>query len=544
MKKFLISVSGMYLASRAGVLLAVYFSFIFIAKGIPGENHDPYVDDLISPVCWRWLGEESRIQLPAPDDYGEAELYLKCYAIVDSLKADVEIEGIPAGTLTIGKDINRYRVELPESLASLPAGTNDPLEIAIKAPAVSPKDLTNGKSGDTRKLSICLYEIGYRSAGRVSTAADPGLRIKGAHGLESTRKAAPGWDYLKGAVFQGDSGWYAGIVNNGYRFSKADIGTEQNTAFYPLWPLISRLFITWTGLPTMDGMLLLANMLGYFGFLVAGLALRSAIGESAALAGVMFMCLYPDSVYFSAGHTESLMLLLFGLFLWLLERKKFWMAAVVAALASACRGVGLFLAPALMLSYWQSVAGHDSKKCFKMLKGGVLGAIGVSGLAGFMIFLWSRFGDPFAFSHAQQGWMTESHPSALSTILGVPVWNRLWWALRGNIPALVTDPHVFGYLVMPVGVVLMLMAMRDMPKAWLLVGGGMVLFPYYFFSGSQACMTSMGRFAAVDIPVFAALGIISQRPGFKRFAMPLAGLMVIGLFAFTIFMAPGKYFIG
>ena len=123
-----------------------------------------------------------------------------------------------------------------------------------------------------------------------------------------------------------DTGWYLGIATQGYRWS-ADVDGQQNIAFFPAYPLLVRaggallnagnepvglvsdpLIERYYSRHLTAGLLI---ALGAFAWALVYVHRLAREDLSAASAGsvITLLCAYPFALFFSAAHTESLLLL-------------------------------------------------------------------------------------------------------------------------------------------------------------------------------------------------------------------------------------------
>jgi len=101
------------------------------------------------------------------------------------------------------------------------------------------------------------------------------------------------------------------------------------------------------------------------------------------------------------GYSEALFLLLLALTLLFTDKKKWWLAAIAAGLASSTRFIGVFLS---LVVIGTSLRGAWPLKNRSFLKLIGLGSLSIAGLFGYMVYLQIKFHDALAFVSAQQFW--------------------------------------------------------------------------------------------------------------------------------------------
>jgi hypothetical protein len=210
-----------------------------------------------------------------------------------------------------------------------------------------------------------------------------------------------------------DSGWYSSIVRDGYSYSP---GRQSNVAFFPLYPLLIRFMSTGHESPLVAA--LVVDHLAFLGALIYlyALARRVLPDRESAERSLWLLALFPTSFFYSAFYTESLFLFLSAGALFHVQVRQWHWAVLFAALASACRGPGIFLYGLLMLEWmkdaswsfttlfraqsWRNL-GHAARLQWRTL---LLIQASVLGLAAFMSYLYLRFGNPLLFAEVQSEW--------------------------------------------------------------------------------------------------------------------------------------------
>lgn len=196
-----------------------------------------------------------------------------------------------------------------------------------------------------------------------------------------------------------DSGWYLSIVEEGYD----RVLTEQsNVAFFPVYPLLVRGISVAGPDPVVAGAgLSLACFLAAL-FVLRRLLLTRLPPEMASNA-LLLTAFWPFSFFFALAYTESLFLLLAATAFLCAHRERWWAAAACAGLASATRVVGVFVALGVVLSFVQ-MEGRRPTPPRSLVKCAGLAAVGLSGLAAFMAYLWVHTGSALAFLEVQRFW--------------------------------------------------------------------------------------------------------------------------------------------
>jgi hypothetical protein len=211
-------------------------------------------------------------------------------------------------------------------------------------------------------------------------------------------KLLPAWEnpYSHGGW---DTQWYIDIAQRGYAWKKA-VGTSP-AAFFPLYPLLIRLGV----IVTHRSYLLVALAISNLAFLAALAVLWRLtdweLNRRVAQRTILYIATFPTALFFFAGYTESLFLLLTVASFYYLRRRSWLLAGLLGALASATRVTGILLI--VPFAYEYGCAYNFSWR--RMLSPGLAGlALVPAGLLAFMLYLGRTVNDPLAFSHYQAAW--------------------------------------------------------------------------------------------------------------------------------------------
>ncbi len=201
-----------------------------------------------------------------------------------------------------------------------------------------------------------------------------------------------------------DGAWYSQIATEGYGER-----APESTAFFPLYPVLVRFGTVLPGGPALWGVLisLLCTALAlFFVYRVA----EKFYDARTARAATLTLAFFPTAFFMNAVYTEALFLALTAGAVWAASvRRDLLLAGMFGALAAATRNVGVLLLIPLLLEWLRYR--HEF---------GMRGLVGLSlvplGLAGYMLFLWRRFGEPFLFARQQEDYWERELTNPLATL--------------------------------------------------------------------------------------------------------------------------------
>ncbi len=357
----------------------------------------------------------------------------------------------------------------------------------------------------------------------------------------------PGLDTLQVKNFTPHAGWelfthwdgehYRNIVTKGYTYITSN--EQNNIAFFPIYPLIVRLFVS-MGIHFDIAGTILSNVAFLGTLLIFYRWTNQLYNQSVARWTTAVMAWFPLSLFCSLAYTESFFLLFTITTLYTFQNQRYLWAALFGMFATASRPPGLVLIPSLLIVAWIE----------RRPLSAYLSALAMSGgLMAFGLFCWLRFHEPLAFFRAQSGWPQPSW-FELSRDIIMPVFNS-------NVPvyvymaaiALITvigllifyDPG-WGYLAVGVLVVpllayfpALLQIMMPIIAIWLMwhfrrelhrilfVYGSCAL-GFLFLSGTKM---SIHRHIYAIAPLSLLLGLLLSRH-------PRSGYIVMGSFGLIL----------
>jgi hypothetical protein len=216
-----------------------------------------------------------------------------------------------------------------------------------------------------------------------------------------------------------DGHWYYWVATNGYPTHV--LHAQTRLGFMPLYP-ICMWFVSHVFGCSLIAAGVIISAVG--GFIAAILVQRLAMGwwgqESGRRAVVLF-CVFPGAVVFSMVYSEGLLLPLAAGCILALERRRWVLAGVLAAFATAVEPDALALALVCAVSAILELRrrGLRDRAAWRSLFAPLLAPVGAAVFAG---FLWAWTGTPFATYITQHyGWKESTDPLALLNLVEVLV---------------------------------------------------------------------------------------------------------------------------
>jgi hypothetical protein len=299
------------------------------------------------------------------------------------------------------------------------------------------------------------------------------------------------WGYGLDVWARWDSVFFVRIARNGYDAASA--------AFYPLYPgLVAAAGRALGGQYVLGGVMIsLAACAGAFALLYR--LAEEKLGAAGGYRTVLYLAVFPMSLFLGAVYSESLYLLLAVAAFVLAERRRFLAAGVVCGLAILTRATGIALLPALALLAWP-----DRRNLARL-------AVAVPIAAIYPLVLWQQVGDPWRFWGAQDLW--HRHVSRAGPVGGI--WDgvsALWRsAPSGAAPLHATAVNVEGAVFLAIFLVLTVLAWRLLGPAYGLFCALSLAIPLTLPS-SRWPLLSLPRFGLVVFPFFLALAWLGARP--------------------------------
>ncbi|KKQ83887.1 MAG: hypothetical protein UT08_C0028G0006 [Candidatus Woesebacteria bacterium GW2011_GWB1_38_8] len=182
-------------------------------------------------------------------------------------------------------------------------------------------------------------------------------------------------------------------------------------SFFPVYPLLIKFFNFLPKDPAIDTRtfvdpsyfytgLILSNLF-FLGFLVFFYKLlKLDYSEKIARLSLILVLVFPTSFYFGSIYTESLFLMLAAASVYYFRTKKYILAGILAAVASATRIVGIFIPVIFLIEMFMNRKNIKVKELASQAVGLLLAPLG---LIVYMYYLNRNFGDFLLFLNSQPG---------------------------------------------------------------------------------------------------------------------------------------------
>ncbi len=307
-----------------------------------------------------------------------------------------------------------------------------------------------------------------------------------------------------GALANWDGAWYGSIALHGYEY--ANDGRQHNAAFFPLLPLVAEPFMRVFPWPAFAAGISNVAFLG-------SLALLHRLAERrfdaiAANWSVAFAVLLPPSLFSSVAYPQSLFLLCSTAALYLLDRNRQLIGGCAGALASLASPLGVPFACAIVVD---GIAERRARTI-------IAGSIAFCGVGAFAAYCAFRFGDAFAFVHAQRAWRS-----------GFGFDARAWRAIAFSLTSLDGLRQNLMVLLVPLGAVAVILQARRLGRLMTLYA--LLALAALLFAGTPF---SVDRNAYAIAPLLLAVGASVRR-------VPPAGYVILALCAVLLVIDAGRF---
>jgi hypothetical protein len=230
---------------------------------------------------------------------------------------------------------------------------------------------------------------------------------------------------------------------------------------------------------------------------------EARLGADGARRTVLYLALFPMTLFLLAVYSEALFLLLAVAAFALAERGRFLGAGIATGLALLTRPFGIALLAAVALVAWRS--GNRRRALLSLAATAALAAL-------YPLLLWREVDDPWAFAHAQDVWHREV--SAAGPLGGI--WEGTRVVVTGDTPAgsaplHATAVNVEGLVALVLFAGLAIVAWRRFGACYGLFAALSIALPLSVPS-ERWPLLSLPRFGVVVFPFFLALAWLGRSP--------------------------------
>lgn len=318
---------------------------------------------------------------------------------------------------------------------------------------------------------------------------------------------------------------YLRLAQNGY-------SAEYSQAFFPLYSLIIKVFNIFPK-SNLDLNLYTDPSYFYSGMIVTFILFTVALyflirqwteeyGEKKAWLSIILLLTFPTAFYFGSVYSESLFLLLAVLTFRFTRKDKFVYAGIFAALASATKVQGVLLFVYLLIEIiLKHKENHKKGFTIKEIVGLLISPLG---LAGYMAYLWQKFGNPIYFLTAQPAFGAQRSSVPIVTL--PQVFYRYFKMLTSITPSNLSFWNASLELVITLAVlVLLVFAFRKVRLSYLVFTALAVILPTL-----TGTLSSMPRYALLAFPLFPAIAGYKRLGRYTIIVQAVLEILLVALF--------------
>jgi hypothetical protein len=201
-----------------------------------------------------------------------------------------------------------------------------------------------------------------------------------------------------------DTGWYLTIIENGYENRAFSLDRQANWAFFPGYPLLVKLFADAASMDYRGAGALLSLLFYLLALFTLWRLLALDFDQATILRTLVLIAFYPFSFSLAGFGPDSLALFTSCAAFYCARKERWVLAGLLGGVTSGVRAQGILLLLPLLYLYLSSRS-FDWKRIDRRCLGLFLVP---TGLVAFMIHLYARTGNAFAFSDIQYTWVNSA----------------------------------------------------------------------------------------------------------------------------------------
>ncbi len=326
---------------------------------------------------------------------------------------------------------------------------------------------------------------------------------------------------------------YVNIAQSGYIYAR-------DTAFFPLWPLIIHAGAVIFGASTTAYYIagvVLANLFFYLALVLFYTLLNDEFEATVARNALYYLAFYPYALFFFAGYTESLFLLLCLAVFFFLQRGKsldWWFAGLCGFLAALTRSPGIVLTVPFLVVFLQRywLNGNNTQSSWQQKLQALTPIMLIPlGVVSYMLYLGYTKGNPLLFS-TEEATSWNRHLSA--------PWSGVFFALQGlfiSSPLRILNVLDLAFTFIPLTA--LIIGFRRIPLHYSLFSLIIALFSLLYPQGTTVPLTAVPRYMMVIFPIIAIFAQWGKHPGFDKLFLAFS----VALFAINVVLFISHYWV-
>jgi hypothetical protein len=299
-----------------------------------------------------------------------------------------------------------------------------------------------------------------------------------------------------------DSANYIDIAQYGY-FVPLDQTKMANYAFFPLYPLLMRLFDMAFGDPAVSGLIISNACLLISCFFLYRLVRLESDGRT-AMRSIKYLFLFPTAFILSGILSESLFLALSLACIYYAKKDNWALAGTAGFFTSLTRPYGIVIAIPVLYEYLRSkdfkLSGARADLLFLLLI--------PAGISVYALYCYGLMGDPLSFLHVQAAWggrisdpVTQLWGRLFSPNNTAEVLFEAYFTLAALV-AMALSYKKIGFSLWLYGLLLILIPLSTPSSAWSMARYILVAFPLFI------AFARFGENKKVDVAATAGMALL------------------------------------
>ena len=367
---------------------------------------------------------------------------------------------------------------------------------------------------------ICLFFVAFSSNYLISQF---GARFPYYNtALEPT--GLPNWIWGFGNF---DGVHYLRLAQDGYT-------SKFSQSFFPVYPLLIRFLNVIPKNPAIDTRtfvdpsyfytgLILSNLF-FLGFLVFFYKLlKLDYSEKIAKLSLVLVLVFPTSFYLGSIYTESLFLMLTVASIYCFRTKKYFLAGILAAIASATKIFGVFIQVIFLIEMFMNRKNIKTKELGGQILGFVLAPLG---LFAYMFYLNKNFGDALLFLNSQPGFGA-GRSSQAYILLPQVIFRYIKMFLTVKVTSLPFWNALLEFIFTLIPLSLLAIFFKKIRSSYLWFSFLVLILPTL-----TGTLSSMPRYALVAFPIFP---LLASTPG-RHFRLLVIILTTVQIILLSMFI--------